>query len=199
MENVILEIGKRDIKEAQKIAWDAIGENGRKGFFEFRGRQSCIRQAMTKPLPGASDAILKDSIQVGSRKIRPVVPAHFAILQGLDSPLLKLIADATANKAADLVNPTQEQKWEICHVFTAEPKTLFKAFKSQGADFIREQSADAVGMEWQASEVELAMPAIMEQLKRHIETTVRFAAEMEAKGDVSFFREQKGEPLKPAA
>jgi hypothetical protein len=195
MENVIHEIGKKDIRKAQEIAWEALGEHGRKNFFEFRGRQSCIRQAQSVPLPGASkDAFTKDSIQVGSRQIRPVVPAHFAVLQGLDSPLLKLIADATANKKADLVNPTQEQKWEICHVFTAEPKALFKALKSKGADFIREQAADAVGMEWEAAEVELAMPAIMEQLKRHIETTVKFAAEMEQKGDVSFFREQPEKP-----
>lgn len=200
MENSIYEIGKRDIKEAQKMAWEAIGENGRKGFFEFRGRQSCIRQAQAVPLPGASkDAFTKYSIKVGNRRINPVVPVHFAVLQALDSPLLKLIADATANKKAELTNPTHEQKWEICHVFTAEPKTLFKELKSKGVDFIREQSADAVGLEWDAAEVELAMPAIMEQLKRHIETTVKFAVEMEAKGDVSFFREQKEQSLKPAA
>ena len=195
MENVIHEIGKKDIRKAQEIAWEALGEHGRKNFFEFRGRQSCIRQAQSVPLPGASkDAFTKSQIRVGERRINPVVPAHFAVLQALDSPLLKLIADATANKSAELTNPTQEQKWEICHVFTADAKTLFKTLKSKGVDFIREQAADAVGMEWQAAEVELAMPAIMEQLKRHIETTVRFAGEMEKEGDVRFFREQPEKP-----
>jgi hypothetical protein len=196
----VLELASEDPQAAHRLVAETVDKRGgHRALFEYRNRQSCIRQAMAKPLPGASDAILKNSIQVGSRQIRPVVPAHFAILQGLDSPLLKLIADAATNKKSELTNPTQEQKWEICHVFTAEPKTLFKAFKSQGAAFIREQAADAVGMEWEAAEVELAMPAIMEQLKRHIETTVKFAAEMEAKDDVSFFREQKDEPLKPAA
>jgi hypothetical protein len=196
----VLELADQDPQAAHRLIAETIDKRGgHRPLFEYRNRQGCIRQAMSKPLPGASDAILKDSIQVGSRQIRPVVPVHFAVLQGLDSPLLKLIADATENKKAALVNPTQEQKWEICHVFTEDPKTLFKAFKSKGADFIREQSADAVGMIWQAAEIELAMPAIMEQLKRHIETTVKFAAEMEAKGDVSFFREEKSEALKPAA
>ena len=196
----ILEIGKVDPRAAHTYVESTLTAAERGEIEDFRVRQLCIRKAQSVPLPGASkDAFTKDSIKVGSRQIRPVVPAHFAILQALDSPLLKLIADATANKTAELANPTQEQKWEICHVFTAEPKTLFKELKSKGVDFIREQSADAVGLEWQAAEVELAMPAIMEQLKRHIETTVKFAAEMEAKGDVSFFREQREQVSKPAA
>lgn len=196
----ILELSRSNPAEAHKLVARALGEKGHRSFFEHRGRQACIQKAMAKPLPGAlGNAFLKSDIKVGSRMIRPVVPAHFAVLQALDSPLLKLIAEATSSKSAELKNPSQEEKWEICHVFTAEPKTLFKELKSKGVDFIREQAQDAVGMTWEAAEVELAMPAIMEQLKRHIETTVRFAAEMEAKNEVSFFREQKPEALKPTA
>jgi hypothetical protein len=187
----IHELARTNPSEAHKMVARAVGDIGHKSFFAHRRSQECIRKAMAIPLPGASaNAILKSNITVGSHEIRPVCPVHFAALQALDSPILKLMEDATTGGKSELKNPTPEQKWEACHVFTAEPKQLFRDLKAKGVDYLREQSQEQVGLEWDAAEIELAMPAIIEQLHRHIQTTVKFAAEMEAKGDVSFFREQ---------
>lgn len=196
----IVELSQTDPKAAYNLVFEAVDRRGgHRVLLNHRSRQSCVREAMAVPLPGASENILKGSIKVGNREILPVVPVHFAVLQALESPLLQLISDATTNKKAELKNPTQEQKWEICHVFTANAKQLFKDLKSKGVSFIREQSAEVVGMEWESAEIELAMPAIMEQLQRHIEVTIRFAAEMEASKQVRFFQMEKTEEKSEAS
>jgi hypothetical protein len=196
----IVDLAQTDPKAAYDLVFEAVDRRGgHKALLNHRSRQSCVREAMAVPLPGASENIFKGPIKVGSRLVLPVVPIHFAVLQALESPLLQLISEATSNKKAELKNPTQEQKWEICHVFTADAKQLFRQLKTQGAGFIREQSAEVVGMEWESAEIELAMPAIMEQLQRHIETTIRFATEMEASKQVRFFQMEKTEEKSEAS
>jgi hypothetical protein len=91
----INEIARDDLKEAQRIAFSAIGEEGRRRFFEFRGRQSCIARAQSKPLPGESrGAFLNSDIKVGDKLIHRIVPRHFIILEAIDSPLLKMMEQA---------------------------------------------------------------------------------------------------------
>ena len=178
------------IEQQRKIALDAISPESKRRFLEFHGRQRCIERAMAKPLPGASAAAFtKGEINAADKIVNRVVPAHFAVLQALDSPLLKMIEQATTKTKAD-VDFTAEQRWQVCYVFTEDAKTIYKALKSKGADFIREQSENVVMATWDEAQINLVMIAVLEQIKRHIQTTVKFAGEMKERGDVSFFQEQ---------
>ena len=172
----------------------ALGSLNLNRFFEFKGRQSCIEKAMAKPLPGASfAAFTKGEIPAAGKVVNRVVPAHFAVLQALDSPLLKMIEQATTKQKAD-VDFTAEQRWQVCYVFTEDAKTVFKALKSKGADFIRQEAENAILEVWDEAQINLVMIAVLEQIKRHIQTTVKFAGEMKERGDVSFFQEQPESP-----
>jgi hypothetical protein len=188
----------KDPKELHRQVANALGERVHKPWFEFHGRQACIERAMAKPLPGASaSAFTTGAIEAGGHIVRRVVPTHFAVLQALKSPLLAMIEQASKEAAAS-IDLDPDQQIEICHVFTADPKDLRATLKaSGGVDAIRAQAQNACG-EWGAAEINFVILAIIEQLKRHVETTVRFAADLEAKGDVSFFLEPKPRPEKPA-
>ena len=124
-------------KEAHRLVAEQLGERGHKAFFEFKGRQLCIEKARAKPLPGAAaGAFLHGEINAANKTVRRVVPIHFTILQALKSPLLTMIENATARKKAD-VDYSDEQQWEICHVFTCEPKQLRKTFRDSGIEEIK--------------------------------------------------------------
>ena len=58
---------------------------------------------------------------------------------GQPSAILTIDTDITARKKAD-VDYSDEQQWEICHVFTCEPKQLRKTFRDSGIEEIKNQS-----------------------------------------------------------
>lgn len=185
-------------RQAQRLIWGALPESSRRNFFEFRGRQACIERAMATPLPGAAgDAFTKGAISVAGKLVNRVVPTHFAVLQALKSPLLTMLEQAT-NEAKSAVDFDDEQQWQICYVFTANPKTMRQTLKSpNGLESIKADAERFCG-DWSAAELNFVMLAVIEQLKRHVETTVKFAAELEASGDVSFFRDKKPKSERPA-
>jgi hypothetical protein len=187
--------GEQKLKAATHISRDiALSIVNKAKWFEFKGRQNFIAQAQSKPLPGAAGkAFTSGAIKVGGRVINRVVPAHFAILQALDSPLLKMIESATTKNKVDVDFKANEQ-WEVCYVFTNDAETTYEILETEGVKAIKSEAKKGVGMKWEAAEVNLAMLAVIEQIKRHIQTTVKMAAEMEASGDVSFFQEQS-QPL----
>lgn len=160
-------------------------------YIAWQKRQGVVREAAIKPLPGSAEqAFVSGPVMAAGKTVNRVVPAHFAVLQALKSPLLEMISNAVTKRKSE-VDFTHEQQWEICHVFTAEPKALYRALRASGAEFVRQQAHDTV-MEWDAAAINLVMLAVMEQMKRHISTTVKFAADMEKEGQVSFFRETPG-------
>ena len=195
----VLDLSRQDPAAAHMLVANAVEQRGgHKAFQNFRARQSCIKEAMAKPLPGAAgDAFVKGAIPVAGKIVNRVVPTHFAVLQALDSPLLKMIENATTDSKAS-VDMDDEQQWQVCFVFTTDAKALRRTLKTSGVDEIKRQAEEACG-DWGAAELNFVMLAVIEQLKRHVETTVKFAAEMEASGDVSFFREPSPSPSKPAA
>lgn len=180
-------------EQAYEIACRAVNF---KPWFEFKGRQECIKKAQAKPLPGAAEiAFTRGAIKAGGKIVNRVVPSHFAVLQAINSPLLSMIESAARDKSAK-VDFSPESQWEICYIFTEDSKSVYRALKDKGADFVRDQALNVVGEGWDAAAVNLVMIAVIEQMKRHVETTIKFAAEMEASGDVSFFRELNHEASK---
>jgi hypothetical protein len=190
----ILELSKQNPKDAHALVARAIGERGHRAFFEFKGRQSCIEKAQAKPLPGASaNVFIKGATTVGDVVVREVVPIHIACLQAVDSPLLKLVQNA-ANQTGEKANEnfSEEAQWEICYIFTQNPKELRKILKDGGADAIKKLAEETIDCNWTAAKINSVILAVIEQFHRHIQTTVKFAAEVEGQGDKSFFQALAG-------
>jgi hypothetical protein len=159
----------------------------------FQERQRVASKAQARPLPGSSGkAFTSGPIRVGNVTVQRVVPAHFAILQALESPILKMIEDATQKdgEKKSEANFKAHQIWDACYVFTSDPQALYDALESKGASYISEQAKMAVGVNPDFPSTNLVMMAVIEQIKSHVETTVRFAAELKDSGQTSFFREQ---------
>lgn len=163
---------------------------------EFMVSQAMIKEAQAKPLPGPSgDAFAQGVIKAAGKIVRRVVPVHFAVLQALNSPLLKMMERAAIEKQSES-EFNDEQQIQVCHVFTANPRELRIKLRNEGVESIKKDADLACG-EWSAAEINAVMLAVIEQLKRHVETTVRFAAEMEASGDVTFFQDSSPSQSKP--
>lgn len=187
------------LRRVQELAFGAIGESGRRAFFEFKGRQSCIKAAQAKPLPGASaNAIIKGATKVAEEVVREVLPIHIACLQAVDSPLLKLVNNAieSAEKKSN-VDFSESAQWELCYIFTQEPRALRTLLKEEGVSALQSKS-EAKCSEWNAAKCNTVILAIIEQFHRHVQTTVRFSNEVEGQVDARFFQALQGQLPKPA-
>lgn len=160
--------------------------------YELRGRQSVTASANSKPLPGpALEAFTSGPITVAGHTVEKVVACRFGILQAVDSPIILLIENAKRTESSK-IEFTQQQMWDICYLFTNDAGTVFDAFEKGGKEWLQKESKKEVGLKWEFHEVDLVMMAVMEQLKRHVETFVKFVAEIEEKGQITFFREMPG-------
>ncbi len=178
------------------MAASAIGESGLRRYFEFKGRQSCIRKAQLKPLPGNSaDAFLKGATKVGDVTVREVLPIHIACLQAVNSPILSLVANATDSKDGKAnADFSEEDQWNICHIFTEDPKLLRKSLKEGGESVLKSNAESAICDQWNAAKINMVILAVIEQFHRHVKTSVKFAGEVEAQGDKSFFQALVAKP-----
>ena len=111
----------------------------------------------------------------------------------MDSPLLKLVQKA-ANQSGEKTdeNFSEEAQWEFCYIFTQNPKELRKTLKDGGAEAIKKLSEEAIDCLWSAAKINSVILAVIEQFHRHIQTTVKFAAEVEGQGDKRFFQALAG-------
>lgn len=159
-------------------------------YIKFRQEQDAIASARTKPLPGSSlKAFTSGAINAGGKIVQRVVPAHFAVLQALDSPLIKMIENAT-NRKDEEAEFKPAQQWEVCYVFTQDIEQIFTELEEKGVKAIKSAARKEIGMKWEAAAVNVVLMAVLEQVKRHIQTTVKMVGEMEKEGEVTFFREQ---------
>lgn len=168
-------------------------------YFYFHGRQACIEKAMAKPLPGAAeDAFLNGGIKVAGRTIWEVMPVHLKCLQALKSPMLLMVESATSSKdkKSDAEFDESEER-ELCYIFTEKPEVLEDTPKGERVELIKSKAKEIFG-KCLAAEINMTVVAIMEQFNRHIQTSVKFAAEIERSGDVRFFRDLNPMPPKPA-
>ncbi len=180
----------RRLQEHPKVPRDqAVRCVNLEPFLLWKGRQSCIKAAQARPLPGAAGAAFtKGPIKAAGKTIAHVVPAHFAVLQALESPLLKMIENAMTQQSVSVDFKPKEQ-WEICYVFTSDIETVFDLLENDGVAAVKKTAKKVVGMGWEASALNLVMLAVLEQIKRHAETLVSFAGEVAEKGEISFFLE----------
>lgn len=159
-------------------------------YIAFKRRNACAEKAQSVPLPGASaDAFLRGATKVGDVIVREVVPVHIACLQSVDSPILKMVSQATESKEKKSNSDFGiKDQWYICHIFTTDTDELLDILDCGGADKIKEVSKAAINKKWNAAKINMVMLAVIEQFHRHIQTTVKFAAEVEGQVDKSFFQ-----------
>ena len=163
------------------VNWDNYGR--------WLEKQKSIASAQTRPLPGPAErAFTNGDIKAGDCLVKRVVPIHFAALQAVKSPILKMIESATTGVESKM-DWSEEDQWNACYIFTVEPRQLRGEMKLDGIDSIKGKAA-ALVENWSAAQVNVVILAILEQIKRHVETTVRFAAEMEGEGNLTFFRDK---------
>lgn len=145
------------------------------------------KRASADPLPGPlKEAFCDGPITVGGKTVYKVVPRHFAALKALDSPLISVLQDVVQTGKVD-TEFTDEQAWEICWIFTHTGKEV-REILAKGANAVKEASQTEVG-DAEDYPVNLVTMAVMEQLKRHLATAVKFGAEAAEEGKISFFRD----------
>jgi len=162
------------------------------GWRDFKRKQSCAQKAMSKPLPGESrGAFLNGAINICGKSVHRIVPSDFIVLEALKSPILKMMEQATqSGEKKSEMEWTAQEEFEICYIFTTDPKEVYRTLKSKGVDEIKRLAEETV-LEWDAEIPRFVTLAVIEQLKRHVETKVKIATEIQKEGEISFFREQK--------
>lgn len=175
----LLELGKQDPKEAHRLIANMVGERGHKPFFEFRGRQDCIRRAMSRPLPGAAgDAFLLGSVKLDEHTIYEVMPIHLKCLQAVNSPMLDLMTAAAEDGKSAKREFELDDEFQLCYIFTENPEVLYDTPKSKLVELIQ-NSAKSKFRSASSALVNGICTAIVKQFERHIATSVRFSSEVE--------------------
>ena len=164
--------------------------------FEFAGRLHYAERARRVPLPGAAGkAFTSGPIKAGMFTVSRIAPAHWALLQAVDSPLIKMyegLKSATAENGEKKSNAdwTTADQWNACHIMTGDIEAIYETLETKGAAQVVKDARKSFGMNPDAAPaINPIIAAILEQMKRHIETIVQYAAEMESEGQVSFFLE----------
>lgn len=177
-----------DVRKAQEEIWNLMPESSRAAYFKFKNRDSCSAKAHARPLPGESaGAFLDGDLVVCGKIVRRFVPAHFMVLQKIESPMLSIIEEAIRTKSTN-ANLKAQEEWDLCYIFTNDPKVVFLECKAGGAKAIHDKSENEIGLVWKQEEIEMVIYAIFEQFTRHIETKVKIAAQESEKGEIRFFR-----------
>lgn len=159
-------------------------------YLNWRGRQACLAKAAATPLPGSLlGAFMDGAIKIRDKEVCRIVPAHFFILQKIDSKLLKLISMAQAERTA-AVEMTAHEEWDICYIFTNDPKKVFELVREGGVEALRKESQN-IATDWEPELIEGVILAVIEQMKRHVETKVKLLSDLKDSGSLTFFRELK--------
>lgn len=176
----IVELAQTDPKAAYDLVFREVDRRGgHKALLNYRSRQNCIKQAMSKPLPGASaDAFLLGSVKLDEHTIYEVMPIHLKCLQAVNSPMLDLMTAATEDGKSAKREFELDDEFQLCYIFTENPEILYDTPKSKLAELIQ-TSAKAKFRPASSALVNGICTAIIKQFERHIATSVRFGSEVE--------------------
>jgi len=201
------DISLTDPAAAHKLVFEAIEARGGLEVLRRRNaRQSCIKEAMAKPLPGAAgDAFLRGSVEVGEElkfQVHGVFPITHLALQAIESPLLKLVGNA-ASKPGEKAGMefTLEDEWRVCFIFTEHPASLFCVWKKDNAalaGYILD-GAQAKFETVPSEDVNAICTAVLAQYHRFVQATIRRRAQLRGQVENSFFLALEPEPSKPMA
>lgn len=149
------------------------------------------KRASADPMPGPLiRAFCEGPIEVAGVTVFPVVPRYFQALRALNSPLISMLQDVVQSGKID-TELTDEQAWEICWIFTHSGKQVRDAM-AKGLSVLKELSMVEIGES--QFPVALVTAAVMEQIKRHMETAVKYTAQAKEEGSISFFQDSVTPP-----
>ena len=172
-----------------------IPEELKKQAVEFKAKQEMLRTANAEPLPGPlASAFVPGTTTVptesGDLHVRKLVASDWGRLKAINSPLLALMNGATNGSTPEL---TQEDEWDLVWLFThtvAECRSVLE----KGPDELRKRSRDEVGDRLTPPEISLVQGIVLAKIGQSWQTAVKYASELEEKGEVHFFRVPEGTP-----
>jgi len=192
----VCELAAENPVAAYDLVFKAVeARGGFKAFHAHKARQSCIKAAMAKPLPGAAgDAYTKGPVHAAGKTVNKVTCATWALLQALESPIITMFQQAakTGEAKADWA---EQQKWDACWIFTQSAPRLYILLEEKGAEAVRSECRINV-MQWDQAEIDVIMAGIMEQVRRHSNTLVKHLTDAQEGGEISFFVERAEAPAK---
>lgn len=140
---------------------------------EVQDDAKLIQQANATPLPGPlrNAFAIKESIDVGPYKIRPIVDRDFEYLQLLDSPLHYQLE----GKEIDMINLIRGQKaWDLCYIFTHPFKEIKAILKSDGGEKKLHELAGDEFEEMDIAKMMEVLAAIFRQIEIYWEPVISF-------------------------
>jgi hypothetical protein len=157
---------------------------------EFILRQMASDRASADPFPGPlSEAFCKGAIQVGEFQVRKIVASDWKILKALDSPILKFIQEMIQDPGQVPDVPVNDvEEWEVCLQFTRDPESV-RELLSKGREVFRSAATKEIGDTVEAETVKIIVACVAEHIRRSWATALSYKAELEEKGEVTFFRD----------
>lgn len=140
---------------------------------EVQSESTLVQQANATPLPGPlrNAFAIKESIDVGPYKIRPIVDRDFEYLQLLDSPLHYQLE----GKEIDMINLIRGQKaWDLCYIFTHPFKEIKGVLKGDGGENKLHELAGNEFEEMDIAKMMEVLAAIFRQIEIYWEPVISF-------------------------
>jgi hypothetical protein len=151
------------------------------------------RRASAHPLPGPlTQAFCSGPIEVAGKTVHKVYPRTFQALAAVGSPLIGMIQDVIQGGKVD-TEMSDKDLWNVCWIFTHTPPEVRQMIVN-GVNAIPEAAETEIGDGWDASVINLVWMGCMEQIKRHISTMLKFSAEAQEKGEITFFQDSATPP-----
>jgi len=147
-------------------------------------------RANADPLPGPlAKAFGPSTIMVGGISVRKPVASDWEIFRQLDSPIIRILLELRQDPSkVPEIEPTQQENWEICWQFTHSPKEC-RAALTVGNGYFRQLAASEIGDVWDEPTVMVVRAVIMNKIAEANATAIKYAADLEEKGEVTFFRD----------
>jgi hypothetical protein len=158
-------------------------------YAEVRWRQEAAARANGDPLPGPLSAAFGPAwTAVGNLKVRRPVASDWVILKALNSPAYQFALEVSQNpEKPQQPELTRQDEAEICWQFTHSPKEN-RELLAKGVEAFKAKASDEISDNWTDEEVKLVWAVVMIKLGESRQTALKFAQEMEGKGDERFFR-----------
>lgn len=146
-------------------------------------RAEASKRASADPLPGPlANAFGPLSLKVCGMEVRPLVAYDWAIMKAMNAPIYRQMLEWMQNQEhpekADKVEFTDQEGWELIFLLTRSCEAADEVFEKGKQAFSRAARRE-IGMKLHTGQVALLAEACLQQVRAHMETMVKYAAEAE--------------------
>ena len=152
-------------------------------------------RAAADALPGPlKSAFGQMSIHVAGYEVRPVVAYDFVLFEHLNSFVHRQILETMQTpegQQPEEVTPTKQEAWDLVWQLTRTAKEADAVFQAGGTKAIQQASREAFPMVLHDAVINQVIAAAMQQIKRYMETMIRYGAgeDTGGNGKTTFFQE----------